>query len=44
MSDVRSHMAARVLQGVSAGAAEAPTPLIVQDIIVLRQRNEVEEM
>jgi MFS family permease len=34
-----SHLAARALQGVGAGAVEALIPLIIQDLMFLHQRN-----
>jgi MFS family permease len=34
-----SHIAARCLQGIGAGAVEALIPLIVQDIVFIHQRN-----
>ena len=34
-----SHLAARAVQGIGAGAVEALIPLIIQDIMFLHQRN-----
>lgn len=34
-----SHLAARAMQGLGAGAVEALIPLVVQDIVFLHQRN-----
>lgn len=38
-NSLESHMAARALQGLGAGAVEALIPLIVQDIMFIHQRN-----
>ncbi|KAK6082313.1 major facilitator superfamily transporter [Seiridium cupressi] len=38
-TSLESHMAARALQGLGAGAVEALIPLIVQDIMFIHQRN-----
>jgi MFS family permease len=37
--DINSHLAARCLQGLGAGAVEALIPLMVQDIVFIHNRN-----
>jgi len=36
---LESHIAARCVQAVGAGAVEALIPLIIQDIVFIHQRN-----
>jgi MFS family permease len=38
-NSLNQHLAARVLQGLGAGAVEALIPLIVQDMVFIHQRN-----
>jgi len=38
-NSLASHLAARAVQGIGAGAVEALIPLIVQDIMFIHERN-----